>query len=410
MTPSFVRSVASGHVSRPIARECAVILRQMPLSLASEHQADVVARAASTVVTIGGTVPLSAADRRGITSAMATVFGDTSERDLDKLAPVSSGEVVRVVEDEELRLNVVRVLAVLALLDGMVEHGKIELVLDFATALHVHAEFVDALHQLHMNHARWVGYDMIRANVFTIPGVPWLPDDPYTPFLPYGGEGTDPVLSERYERLGSLSAASFGRTFYDHYKGNGYAFPGNPEGMVEAWATAHDCLHILSGYSTSAQGELLVAAFTGGALDPSIDFMESHIVPTILIYHLGIDINKGLNAGDRDRMDADPTWADNYDGNVHLGLDAEKLWVAWERGRAMTENVYSGHWDFWAHVGTPLAELRDRWGIPDLAPVYAAVDDDDVRRDEFERPGMPTPPSISSVPIADRPPAPGPEK
>ena len=70
--------------------------------------------------------------------------------------------------------------------------------------------------------------------------------------------------------------------------------------------------------------------------------MESHIVPTILIYHLGIDINKGLNAGDRDRMDSDPTWADNYDGNVHLGFDAEKLWVAWERGRAMTENVYSG--------------------------------------------------------------------
>jgi hypothetical protein len=290
------------------------------------------------------------ADRRGITSAMTTVFGDTSERDLDKLAPVSSGEVVRVVEDEELRLNVVRVLAVLALLDGLVEYGKIELVLDFATALHVHAEFVDALHQLQMNHARWVGYDMIRANVFTIPGVPLLPEDPYKPFLPYGGDGTDSVLSERYERLGSLSEASFGRTFYDHYKENGYAFPGNPEGMVEAWATAHDCLHILSGYSTSAQGELLVAAFTGGALDPTIDFMESHIVPTILIYHLGIDINKGLNAGDRDRMDADPTWADNYDGNVHLGLDAKKLWIAWERGRAMTENVYSGHWDFWAHV------------------------------------------------------------
>ena len=53
--------------------------------------------------------------------------------------------------------------------------------------------------------------------------------------------------------------------------------------------------------------------------------MESHIIPTILIYHLGIDINKGLNAGDRSRMDADPNWADNYDGNVHLGLDAEKL-------------------------------------------------------------------------------------
>jgi hypothetical protein len=380
----------------------------MANSKVSAPQAAAIAGAAWTVATTGGTTPLSAADRRGITSAMATVFGETSLPDVDTLKSVSSGELVRLVDEVDLRLDLVRVLAVLALLDGMVEKGKIELVLDFASALHVHAEFVDALHQLLLDHARWVGYDMIRANVFTIPGVPWVPDDPYGPFLPYGSDGADPVLSERYERLSSLDTGTFGRAFFDHYKGNGYAFPGASEGLVEAWATPHDCLHVLSGYSTSAQGELLVAAFTGGALDPTIDFMESHIVPTILIYHLGVDINKGLNAGDRGRMEADPAWADNYDGNVHLGLDAEKLWVAWERGRAMSENVYSGHWDFWAHIATPLGELRNRWNIPDLDPALAAVEDDAVGRGDFERPGMPQPPEVSSTPIADRPPAPGP--
>jgi hypothetical protein len=339
---------------------------------------------------------------------MVTVFGEASFADVDMLKSVSSGELVRLVDEIDLRLDLVRVLAVLALLDGMVEKGKIELVLDFASALHVHAEFVDALYQLQMDHARWVGYDMIRANVFTIPGVPWVPDDPYGPFLPYASDGADPVLSERYERLSSLEKGTFGRAFFDHYKENGYAFPGASEGLVEAWATPHDCLHVLSGYSTSAQGELLVAAFTGGALDPTIDFMESHIVPTILIYHLGVDINKGLNAGDRGRMEADPAWADNYDGNVHLGLDAAKLWMAWQRGRAMSENVYSGHWDFWAHLTTPLSELRNRWSIPDLDPVFAAVEDDAVCREDFERSGMPPLPTVSSTPIADRPPAPAP--
>jgi hypothetical protein len=378
----------------------------MPVAEVSAAQARLIARAATTVASTGGTTPLSVADRRGITSAMATVFGQAPIPDLDTLPTISSSEVVRSVEDPDLRLNVVRVLTVLALLDGMVEKEKISLVLDFASSLHVHAEFVDALHQLHLDHARWVGYDMIRANVFTIPGVPWLPDDPYAPFLPYGDAGKDPVLAERYEHLSSLDPGLFGRAFFDHYKANGYAFPGSSEGLVESWATPHDCLHILSGYSTSAQGELLVAAFTGGALDPSIDFMESHIVPTILIYHLGIDINKGLNAGDKDRIEADPSWADNYNGNVHLGLDAEKLWTAWGRGTAMTENVYSGHWDFWAHVATPLDELRHRWGVPNLDPALSAVDDDAVRRDEFERLGLPTPPAVSSTPIADRPPAP----
>ena len=102
---------------------------------------------------------------------------------------------------------------------------------------------------------------------------------------------------------------------------------------------------------------------------PSIDFMESHIVPTILIYHLGIDINKGLNAGDRGRMQADPSWADNYDGNVHLGLDAEKLWVAWERGRAMSgERVLGALGLLGPRDNSPCPSCAAEWGIPDLEP------------------------------------------
>jgi hypothetical protein len=193
---------------------------------------------------------------------------------------------------------------------------------------------------------------MIRANVATIPGMPWRPDDPYGPFLPYHDSALDHVLADRYDALGTLEPATFGRAFYEHYRVNGYEFPGREFAIAESWATPHDSLHVLSGYSTSAQGELLVAAFTGGMLRRDVDLMESHVLPTILIYHLGIDINKGLNAGDRARIAADPSWRDNYDGNVHLGLDAEKLWVAWSRGRAMTADVYSGHWSFWDHIET----------------------------------------------------------
>lgn len=150
----------------------------------------------------------------------------------------------------------------------------------------------------------------------------------------------------------SATSRSFGHAFYEHYTTNRYAFPGVEHSLVEAWATPQDSLHVLSGYSTSAQGELLVAAFTGGLLDPHLDFMETHVLPPILIYHLGIDINKGLNEGDRERMAADASWRDNYTGNVHLGLDAEKLWVAWQRGGGMGTNVYDGHWDFWAQTAS----------------------------------------------------------
>ncbi len=365
-------------------------------------EAQAIARAAWTVATTAGTTPLSTADERGITGALSTVFGYHEPVNLGALTRIASGELVRTITDPERRLELIRVLAVLALLDGGVEKDKLGLVVDMATALHVQAEFVDALTQLRLDHARWAGFDMIRANTMTIPGLPWQPDDPYGPFHPYGGDAQDPVLVARFDRLVDLPQDSLGNALYHHYKRNGYTWPGDPDGLAELWAINHDCLHLLSGYSTSAQGELLVAAFTGGQFDPGVDFMESHVLPTIMIYHLGIDINKGLNAGDKARMEADPDWADNYEGNVHLGLDAAKLWVAIARGRAMTENLYSGHWDFWAHAPEPLEDLRSRWSIPPLDPAMAALDDDQIHREDYERPGLPAPGLVYAPDIADR--------
>ena len=267
----------------------------------------------------------------------------------------------------------------------------------------MHGEFVDALLQLSIDHVRWVADDTIRANVATIPGVPWWPDDPYGAFLPYHDVALDESLARRYDALSQLDVGTFGRAFHDHYVGNGYAFPGREHALVEAWATPHDSLHVLGGYSTSAQGELLVAAFTAGMLRRYPDPVESHVLPTILIYHLGIDINKGLNAGDQERLAADPSWRDNYQGNVHLGLDVEKNWVAWRRGQAMTEDLYSGHWDLWSHADTPLEELRRRYGIAPLDPAQAALADDAIDRRRFERPGLASPPPVSDVAISDHP-------
>lgn len=362
------------------------------------------ANAAYTVASSGGALPLSVADRAAISSALRTVFGRHEALDTDTLATVDSVDLVRIVEEPSTRLDLIRVLAVIALLDGAVEQTKLQLVLDIASALHVHDEFIDALQQLSINHVRWAAYDMIRANVATIPGVPWDPDDPYGPFMPYHGDAVDSPLQVRYERLGDLTERSFGAAFHQHYITNRFAFAGSEQSLIEAWATPHDSLHVLSGYSTSAQGELLVAAFTGGMLGPHVDPMESHVLPTILIYHLGIDINKGLNAGDRERMLVDPSWRDNYDGNVHLGLDAQKLWAAWQRGQEMKVNLYDGHWDFWAQAAVPLEELRERYAISPLDPAQASIDDEHVRRSDFERPGVSPPPPISSVPISDHPP------
>jgi hypothetical protein len=131
--------------------------------------------------------------------------------------------------------------------------------------------------------------------------------------------------------------------------------------------------------------------------------MESHVIPTILIYHLGIVLNKGLNAGDRERAAADPSWRDNYAGNVHLGLDATKLWAAWERGGAMATDLYDPSWDLWGLVALPLDELRERYAVPPLDPSMAALADDEIDRSAFVRPGKAPPPETSGPAISDHP-------
>lgn len=245
---------------------------------ATAAEAIAVLAAMRAVASGENTLPLSAADARGILSASDTVFGHPAPADLDALPPVSPEQLAAALAGDDLRLNAVRLLAVMALNDGVIEDAKLALVGRYADALDVHADFVTAIAALLSNDIAWAAFDEIRHNVATIPGIAWNPDDPYGAFLPYGGDNADPELKARYEALADKPEGSLGRAFYDHYRSNDYAFPGDPLALNETWATPHDSLHVLSGYSTSAQGELLVAAFTAAAKRDNTDMMESHVI------------------------------------------------------------------------------------------------------------------------------------
>jgi hypothetical protein len=366
------------------------------------ERANAVLRAMRTVATAGGSEPMSNADRRGIAAAYHTVFGLDGEVEPDGLENLAPGDAATSIVGDALRFDAVKLLAVMALVDAVVDQTKLQLVVDFARALDVDEDFVTDLHHLLDNDIKWTAIDLLRHNIATIPGMTFEPGDPFSAFLPFRDGHGDPALVARYEQLSTHPSGTLGRAFYDHYKDNGFAFPGEEWGVGEPWGTPHDCMHILSGYSTSPQGELLVAVFNGGMIKRPDEMMSSHVLPVILTYHMGIELNKGINKGDRQRFDRDPSWRDNYEGNVHLGLDPAKLWVAWERGKRTTQNLFDGEWSLWDNADERVDDLRVRYEIPALRPEDAALPDGAIDRDDFVRPGQRLP-EMSTEQVAERP-------
>jgi len=152
-------------------------------------------------------------------------------------------------------------------------------------------------------------------------------------------------LTRRYQELGRRPLGTFGRTFWARYRNNGYALPGEKNGLNEKFATPHDSTHVLSGYDTSPHGELLVSTFT--AAMHKQEAMTGHILPVIFSWHLGIKLNDVAKSA---------TGA----------FDPAAFWIAWDRGSRVGVDVFATGWDFWGAVDEPLADLRRRYGIPPL--------------------------------------------
>ena len=114
-----------------------------------------------------------------------------------------------------------------------------------------------------------------------------------------------------------------------------------------------DSTHLLSGYSTSPQGELLVSTFTAGMhpLEP----MAGHVLPGIFSWHLGIELNP---------------LAGSWTGALH----PRKFWVA-SRGAETIGDPFAADWDFWTLAEAPLEDLKRRYKILPLDPHDAAADD-----------------------------------
>lgn len=102
----------------------------------------------------------------------------------------------------------------------------------------------------------------------------------------------EPALSARYRALGQAPEGSLGRAYHDFIVANGYSFPGEKGAAAEA-ITFHDMTHVLSGYGTTPQEEILVVAFSAGY---SRQENFNWLMFVLMQFQLGMGLAPGVEA------------------------------------------------------------------------------------------------------------------
>lgn len=298
------------------------------------------------VATAFGRFPLSTAMARSLRSADRHVLGGTGDIDPVRLVAVKPEALAAVLADAAQAELTVRFLSVAALVDGELSRPRISAVLQYAEKLGVRQDYVTELSKSVDGELQWALTDMSRQNLLSLWNEPWDERvDIDDIFMPYRSPHGDPSLAARYRALSELPMGTLGKAFSEIYRKNGYAYPGEERAVNVRFATPHDATHVLSGYDTSPRGEILVSTFTAG-MHP-VRPMEGHILPVLYSWHLNIKIN-------------------DLAGAAKGQLDPEAFWEAWARGARTAVDLFSPSWDFWSVAHEPVAELRRRYGVPDL--------------------------------------------
>ena len=308
----------------------------------SRRESDAILGAMRQVALAGGHA-ISHADTASILAAGRYLLRRHDLEDISTLPAVEPADLVATLKDRELAAEATKYLAIMVMVDGVLDTGKLARVLAYARALDIEANYLTEMVEAASGHLEWVLADMTMRNAESVVSEAWgSRPDPAQWILPYTGDKADPALVARYEALGRLPQNTFGKALWDFDKTNGYPFPGDPKALNAGFATPHDATHIISGYDTSYRGEILVSTFTA-AMHP-INPMAGHILPVIFNGHLGVRFNEVATP-------------------AKGGFDSDEFWHAWARGRDMTVDFFAPDWSAWDWVERDLEELRRYWNV-----------------------------------------------
>lgn len=317
----------------------------MQLIHPNPEEAALCLRAVRAVASRNGEIPPAA--RALMTAARQSILH--IDADLDALPAITPADLAAGLRTPGLADQAVQAMLVAVLADGRPDRECFTRVEAFAAALGIDAPALRTVRLLCERHTLLCRLDWLRRS--------HIKDMMVDQYRHHGGlrglaEGIlgmrgmheDPALAKRYIALGDLPPDTLGRAFFQHYRGNGFAFPGEPLGFPEA-GVYHDLCHVLGGYGTTPQEEHCVAGFQAGC---------KRVNPFYVILLPAFSFGAGVNVTPLDQPYVTGVLAEP-------GL-AVRFIDAVERGSRVNTDL-SDNWDFWPYMPLPLDQARRRLNV-----------------------------------------------
>ena len=289
--------------------------------------------------------------QRALLDAVQQVVMETNE-DFETLKEISPAELAPGVADPAQALQLIRLMVVVAMADGPPSTDQVSLISGFCAALRVDEPAVKVIGHLakgrllrfrlaflrrsHVRHYFRNHYQMSGGILPVIQAI-----------LHFRGLiKDDSEKASRFRALKHLPEDTLGHQFFHHCVDADIPFPGEKGGFPEG-AIYHDVTHLLSGYDTSAEGELRNAAFQAGYTKYDHDFFTWLMA---IVLHAA-------------RVNVTPFPMPNIPGLLGHGSLAMEMLRELERGNSVKLDL-GDRWDFWEHAELPIEVVRERLGIP----------------------------------------------
>jgi hypothetical protein len=250
-------------------------------------QCRIILRAMGTIARANGSSGPQASELLRVASQAL----DTPER-LARAQPIEPGEAAAALVDGRIRDLAVAALVVTACMDEPVTVTALGVLKRFATVIEPRGR-----NPWVTNLERWLQGRTTLATIDTLRRLPLIRDSlrhlwraeglrgaatlPRL-FLSRGRQNAE--LAWRYKRLGLQAEGTLGRAYWEHMTKHRLPFPGEPRNLTE-FQQAHDMAHVLTGYDTSPEGELQLAAFFSGQRRSF-----SFLFLALLMFQLGVKV------------------------------------------------------------------------------------------------------------------------